>query len=345
MDPASKRALSPRLCAALVALALGVAAPQVHAQPTGQDPLTVAQSLHEQAVKALDAKDYATACPKFEEVVRLVPNGLGARLSLAECYEGAGRLASAFTTYVALEEAAAKDPKQRERQTIAQTRAQALEPRLARLTIVVPDAVRALPGLEIQRDGAVVPSAQWGAPLPVDKGAHVLTASATGKQRLEKAVNVPSDGTKASVTFDKLDDLSSAPGGAPPGVEAVPPVESTPPDEGTTFFNTQRTAGLAVGGVGVIGVVVGAIFGAQAISKLNESNEGHCNADTNKCDPEGLALREDGHTAGTVSTVMFVLGGLAVAGGVTLFVTAPSSSATSAKVAVGPGGITLRGTW
>lgn len=351
MNPALKRALSPRLCAALIALSVGIAAAEIHAQPAKSDPLAAAQALHEQAVKALDAKDYATACPKFEQVVRLVPNGLGARLSLAECYEGAGRLASAWTTYVALEEAAAKDPKQRERQTIAHTRAEALEPRLSRLTIIVPDAVRALPGLEIQRDGVPVASVQWGTPLPVDKGTHVLAATATGKQRQEKTINVQTDGMKSSVEIDPLQDLSLPAAGAPPVGEAPPIVAPPPPDEGSSFFGTQRVAGMVVGGVGVVGVVVGAVFGSQAISKKNESNEdGRCH-DGNQCNPEGIELRDEGFTAGTISTVMFIVGGLAIAGGVTLFVMAPSAtapsapSAPSAKLTVGPGGLALRGAW
>jgi len=211
----------------------------------------------------------------------------------------------------------------------------------------LPEALRALPGLEIQRDGVPVASVQWGTPLPVDKGTHVLAATATGKQRLEKTIKVQSDGMKASVEFDALQDLPPAPAAAPPVGEAPPLVAPPPPGEGSSFFGTQRVVGLAVGGVGVVGVVLGAVFGSQAISKKNESNDGHCH-DGNQCDPEGLELRDDGFTAGTVSTVMFIVGGLAIAGGVTLFATAPSASAPSAptaKVTVGPGGFALRGTW
>jgi serine/threonine-protein kinase len=104
--------------------------------------------------------------------------------------------------------------------------------------------------------------------------------------------------------------------------------------------------GIIVGGLGVLGIGVGSVFGIRAIVKQDESNaEDHCH-DGNLCDETGLALREEGHSAGTVSTVMFIVGGVALAGGVTLFVTAPSpASTTSAKVAVGPGGISLRGTW
>src|SRR5262245_14421848 len=111
-----------------------------------------AQALYEQAVAAMDKKDYASACPSLEEVVRLIPEGVGAKLTLAECYEGAGRLASAWTGYALAEAAAAKE-NQREREQKAHARAEALKPKLARLTIVVPEAVRALPGLAITRDG------------------------------------------------------------------------------------------------------------------------------------------------------------------------------------------------
>jgi len=55
-----------------------------------------------------------------------------------------------------------------------------LKPKLAQLTIVVPEAMRGLPGLEVKRDDVTVGAAQWGVRLPVDKGRHAVVVTATG---------------------------------------------------------------------------------------------------------------------------------------------------------------------
>jgi hypothetical protein len=110
----------------------------------------------------------------------------------------------------------------------------------------------------------------------------------------------------------------------------------------------QRVAGLGVGAAGVIGIGIGAFFGLRAMSKQDESNKnGHCDA-ADTCDPEGLALRSEAITAATVSTIGFIAGGVALAGGVTLFLTAPSGDsppkATTARAAAGAWSSSLAGT-
>jgi len=47
------------------------------AQTADPDKIAAAQTLYNEAVTLMDAKDYATACPKLAEAVRLVPEGIG----------------------------------------------------------------------------------------------------------------------------------------------------------------------------------------------------------------------------------------------------------------------------
>jgi thioredoxin-like negative regulator of GroEL len=89
-----------------------------------QGDVAAAQALYDKAVEQMAAKSFAEACPKLEEVTRLMPEGLGAKLTLAECYEGQGKLASAWLQY-ALVEAAAGRADQGERQRLAGERAAA----------------------------------------------------------------------------------------------------------------------------------------------------------------------------------------------------------------------------
>ena len=85
--------------------------------------------------------------------------GVGARITLAECYEGWGKLASAWTQYVAAE-AMATNANQEERAKKAAAKAAAIKPRLATLTIQVPETLRKTPGLAVQRDGVLLNEAQ-----------------------------------------------------------------------------------------------------------------------------------------------------------------------------------------
>jgi hypothetical protein len=338
----------PEVTARALAAALVLAAAQdAHAQSSEAQKTVTAQALYEQAVAAMDQKNYASACPTLEDVVRLVPGGIGAKLTLAECYEADGRLASAWTAY-AIAESAAGNAGQLDRQQKAHARAEALKPRLARLTLVVPAATRALPGLEITRDGVLSSLVQWGLPLPVDRGKHVVVVTAPGKERWETTFEVKEDGAVASVNVPVLLDASKPRDDA----KVTAPVagmetETKPP-------TAQRTAGIAVGAVGVAAVGVSAALGALAIGKKNESNEGHCH-DGNQCDAAGIALRSQGLTFGNASTALFIGGAVALVGGVVLFATGKSepkpavgraispAGAPTASLMIGPRGFTISG--
>lgn len=318
--------------------------------------LPVAQALYAQAVKEMAAKSYATACPKLEEAVRLVPEGVGGKLTLAECYEASGKLASAWSTY-ALAEATAARAGQADRQKLAHDRAAKLEPKLAMLTIVVEAPARDVPGLEIKRDGVVVGAAQWGVPLPVDKGRHVITATVGDGRTWERAVDVGRDGARETVGIGELP-------GAPKPQEPLPLVDVQPalapaapppppaPAPSAPPSSSRRVAGLVIGGVGVAGLAVGGALGVTAIVQKNQSNAGgHCN-EKNRCDAEGTDLRNASLRAGNWSTAMFIGGAAALAGGVVLFATAPSAStaprttgARSISVSLAPHGAAVSGSF
>jgi hypothetical protein len=310
-----------------VLLALGLAAPPAAAQPVDRQKLAAAQVLFDQAQAAMDKKDYASACPKLEEVTRVLPNGVGGLLTLARCYEGAGKLASAWSGYLVAQSAAAQ-AKRPELERQARERVVALKPKLAQLTINVPEAMRGPTGLSITRDGVPIGAAQWGTPVPVDKGKHVVVATAAGKQRWEREVDVAANGAAVSVDVDVLaDDAASADNASP---------------QAPSFWGGEHIAGAAIAGGGVLGVVVGSAFGALAISKKKQSNDGHCVV--NQCDPTGAQLRSDGLTAASVSTGTFIAGGIALAAGATLLAVRWHQP-IEARVRVGLGAMSISGAW
>ncbi len=72
-----------------------------------------------------------------------------------------------------------------------------------------------------------------------------------------------------------------------------------------------------------------------------DDSASHCN-DQNKCDSEGIAIRNDAIAKGNVGTGLFVAGAVLAAGGVVLWVTAPSAP-RSVGVTMGPGSVLLQG--
>jgi hypothetical protein len=71
-------------------------------------------------------------------------------------------------------------------------------------------------------------------------------------------------------------------------------------------------------------VGVGSYFGLHAKSQLDASNaNGHCGSH-NLCDPTGMSDRSSAQSAATASTVLFIAGGVALAGAGVLWFTAPS---------------------
>src|SRR5690606_691610 len=105
---------------------------------------------------------------------------------------------------------------------------------------------------------------------------------------------------------------------------AEPPPLPTPRasvDEGTTDGSFQRTSGLVIAGLGVIGVGVGSYFGLRALSTNSQAEES-CSGSVCR-DHRGLELTDESLAAARISNVAFIAAGVALAGGLALYSTAP----------------------
>jgi serine/threonine-protein kinase len=312
------------------------------------DDLARADSLFNAGKALLDAGQNVDACAKFAESKRLAP-GLGVTLYLADCYERIGRTASAWSEFRSAEGLARE--RNDKRAEVARGRAQALEPKLDRLTITVAPSVPQA-GLQVLRDGAAVSSDEWGLAVPVDPGDHVVIVTAPGHPQQTFPAHVGPEAPSATVRIDRLEDNAAAPTPTPVPVSAPVPESTAPVPEPTPSASdpgaTRRWIGVGLAGVGVVGVALGAVFGLGAKSKLDQSNQdNHCDA-KDTCDTTGLSLRQDASNAATLSTVMFAIGGVAVAGGAVLYFTAPHRPTTTGLVvtpAPGGGAAMLRGTF
>jgi hypothetical protein len=316
-----------------------------------------AQALFEQARQLMADGKYAEACPKLAESQRLDP-GAGTLLNLAHCYEKNGQTASAWVTFK--DAAAAADVKHRaDWSARARERAQALEPTLSRLTIDVAPEARTS-GLQVRRDGVEVGSPVWGTPIPTDPGNHTIEASAPAKKTWSTTVTVHANADQAHVPVPVLKDepapsaaTTPAPAPLPAAEPATPPHSSSasasapqpaPPSDGST----QRVVGLVAGGVGIVGIAVGSAFGVMAMGSENNSKS---LCPTTACS-NAAAVQDDSNarSQAMVSTVAMVAGGVVLAAGVVIYLTAPKSRPTTGirlMPAVGAGELGLRvgGAW
>jgi hypothetical protein len=249
------------------AMALALSAlSQIVAPPLarGQSPEmrgAVAETLFQDAKRLMASGDYASACPKLDESMRLDP-GNGTRLALALCYEGEGKTAAAWSLFT-LGAAAARQENRADRETLAREHVASLEPRLCRLTIVVdPSAVR-VPGLEIRQDGVVLAGAVWGAAIPVDPGVHTIEASAPGKSGWRTTVMIEPRGDRKSVLVPLLGD---EPGERSPSLIAG----AAPSGEPSSRGGVRRAIGFVVGGIGVVALGSFAYFAASGSSEYRD---------------------------------------------------------------------------
>jgi hypothetical protein len=238
-----------------------------------------------------------------------------------------------------------------------------IEKTLVRLTILVP-AKNRVAGLVITRGGRPVPEPEWGAAVPVDPGDQIVDASAP--TRLNWIIRPQVDERNSNVVVT-VPDLPAVPlpQRQPPPASAVPPAPPAtvlgtplaaaigtppaaavgtppavavatpaPPQRGDTG-SVGRAAGIVLGGAGVLGLGVGALFDIHA-HRLAAQRDDAARAG----DASGTAsLNRDAHSA---ETTAFIVGGaslIALGGGLVLFVRSGKASEVSVAPQFGPGQI------
>ncbi len=302
-------------------------------------PSAAAQTLFDEARALMDAGNFADACPKLAESQRLDPGG-GTLIHLALCYEKQGKTASAWATFNDALSVAKRDRRD-DRAKVAEEHLAALTPKLTKLRLIVSADLAKTPGLVIRRGGDPVSRAEWGSAVPVDPGPIPIEASAPGKRPWQRTVSADQPGQTIDAKLGVLpsgDSPASDTSTAPPEEDAGVPTESS---------KGLRTVGLVVAGVGVVGLGVGGFFGLRAMSKKKDADE-HC--DGSACrDQAGVDLRHDARSAGTISTIAFVAGGVATAAGVVLYLTAPQPGRARARLmprlGVGFAGVGAEASW
>jgi hypothetical protein len=299
------------------------------------DAKAAAEALFVEGRNLMIDGQFAAACQKFEASQKLDP-GLGTMLNLADCYEKSGRTASAWAEY---REAipAARASGSEERARLAEERARALESRLSTLTIrVMADATGS--EVEVLRDGIPVDRAVLSTPIPVDPGEHLVIARAPGRKEWSKQIAVGAERDKVEIEVPALPAADAASQAAP--VAGSEPTSAASP---RSSWSGQKTWALVSGGVGVVGLGVGAVFGVMAGSELSAAKDG-CPTYPNGCSESNYSHNNNAHTFADVSTVGLIAGGAALVLGGVLWFTAPSPK-DSVTVGLGPSSLTVKGSF
>jgi len=316
------------LCSASVARAQGEGA------STPEEARRTA--LYKEGFDAASAGRWAEARDRFAAAlaIRSSPKVL---FSLAQAEEQLGQLVAAGRDYgLALD--GAKAANESDVASAAQSARAALEPRLPTVRIVAQGAPAATAKLDDQPVAV-------GTPVPVDPGTHRLVVSAPGMRDAQATVAI-SERQRLDVPV-RLDAAGSEVTPAPASPSAPAGDDGSRPEAAHGTF-PWRTVGLVAAGAGIVTLGVGSYFGLQAKSKNDQSNSSGCNGDT--CTGSAAQIRRDAISAGNTSTVLFVAGGVLAAGGIVLWLVAPSSEGGSGvsvtPVALGAGGgLTLAGRW
>lgn len=344
--PARTRAWPASLLALVVVLGVGFPGPErAEARPALNDGARA--RLEAQSLAALGR--YGEACDKFEESQRAHP-AVATQWSLADCWNRAGRAASAWALYRQL---AAENGSSAETKRLATARAAAIEPRLGYLQVHV---TRALADrLHVSVDGVALPPQRWGGDLRVDVGRHRVSARAPGHRSWQQVVEVPAGGSLTRIDVPVLEV-----GTSPLAMNATPaaprgPLLADPPIVAEEPAPPSYTAAYVAGGIGLAGLTVGALSGWLASSQSQRARK-LCAGTREGCPPslkdDREALKRYADDARNVSHVALGVGAAGVvAGAALLYVTRKKALEQANKVTLSPNigtsgvGVSLSGTF
>lgn len=302
------------------------------AQTVDDGTRNAARSLAGQGKDAFDQADFERARDLFHRAYTLVP------APTIVLYEG--RALVKLRRFVEAEEAfmrAARTSLDAESPEAFRTAVHeaendllALRARMPKVTIVVTGPSARDPELSVTLDGHALKTALIGVELPIDPGDHALEANVPGakparvtfsmleKQEQRVEIAAPLHVTTAAAGTGSTRPLEKPSSGSPQ------PVSDTPPP------NWQARAGMALGGVGVAGVVTGVITGLMAGSRYSKAEDA-CPGHTCEAGGAGWDDVQAFRSLRTVSTVGYIVGGVGLAAGATLYFTAPSKRSRASQ--------------
>jgi hypothetical protein len=209
----------------------------------------------------------AEACDAFQKSHSLDP-AVTTIFALATCRERLGQLANAMELFLEAERQTrtASDKVTAQLHTLARDRAAKLEPRVPKLTIMVPDQSK-IAELEILRDTVSIPAEGWNRALPVNGGTYTITARVPGANEWSTTVTLATEADIKTVDIPDLRTVTSSlevppkePAVSEPVTGSMAPApgafdpgqDSKPPETPAVVPSPRRLAPIAVGAGAVV---------------------------------------------------------------------------------------------
>jgi hypothetical protein len=172
-----------------------------------------------------------------------------------------------------------------------------------------------LENVRVTLDGKPLTEKLDGTPIAVDPGSHELELSALGQPSAREWLQL-SNGEKRELRVDLVD------------------------KRGRLF----KGLGIGTGVAGAVAVSLGAYLGLRAKSTYDDAEE-ECPAGPSSCSDRGVLEGKKAHDLASSSTIAFVVGGVLLAGGTTLYWL--GSKLTVAPVTTGraDGAVVVSGAW
>ncbi|HWO26523.1 MAG TPA: hypothetical protein VNO30_47670 [Kofleriaceae bacterium] len=277
-----------------------------------------ADALFAKGKAQLAKKQYAEACVTFEQVDALDP-AVGAKVNVARCYQEWGKLVRASKWYSDAEKMASSTGDKRASKIRALI--QEIEPDIPRLTLRVPEGADAV-AAAIRLDDEPVSASDLGREMRVEPGPHVLTYRLNGEPKT-RTLAIERGGSR-DVTLDLPRSSATAKvkkkGKGKKGKAGAE--DGGPPPPG----RTRRIAGFAMMGAGAVSIGVASYLAFDARSAYQSALGMYCMDAANMCNDEGLRLTRDARSQANLGTVFAIAGVALAAGGVALYLTAPSAA-------------------
>jgi hypothetical protein len=285
----------------------------------------LAETLYQQGRALMDQKKYDDACLKFAESHRLEP-ATGTLLNLASCNEARGKLATAWAQYNDAVIAARRDNRE-DRVQFARERIAAIEPKLARVTITVPEEAE-VAGLEVRFDGVVLGKAAWGVPAPTDTGKHTIEAVAPRKKPWSVSLQL-GDSEQKTLQIPVL--VDAPPDQSETADETTFKPVVTPPTHDRVETDRPVPSGVWIAGGATVLLAIGTgVSGVLYLDKRNAYED--ANSDPSSTVGKREDARDEARTWGVMNGVLGIATLVGAAATGYLYVTRPEVKKTSVRV-------------
>jgi hypothetical protein len=228
------------------------------------------------------------ACLRFAESYSMVASS-GTLLNLAQCHQTQGKTATAWNEYRAAARLARNQGRE-DRAAVADEKAAALEPNLARVSIT---AVEAISGLRVATEAGPLGEGGLAVDVPIDPGTHKVTATAPGYLPWTATLQVK-ESQQLAIEIPKLEPEPVLPGLARL-VEARSAADSR-----------RSSVGIYLGVGGAVLLATGTAFWSVSYAKLQSAKDA-CALGCSKADRDGRV--------GDIQTLKGVAVGTWIAGG------------------------------